>query len=159
MTPHLQSLSRRALVVAPVRLVLGIAGVGAAVAAGSPRPGAFLAFVAAAVGLVFVVAVDPRRHLFRLPDDPPEASAEAVEDGLGRLAFSAVFPSTVGVAALAMAALFFEPTLAALLSGILAGLGVAALIYGVDQLLSERRTGLRLFLVRETQHVVARRSP
>ena len=107
--------------------------------------------------LALVVAVDPRRHLLRLPDEPPEAPAEAVEDRLGRLVVSAVFPSTVGVAALAVAALGFEPTLAALLAGILAGLGVAALLFGIDLLLSERRTGVRLFLVRGTQHVVARR--
>ena len=156
---RLQSLPLRALVVAPVRIVLALAGVAAAIAAGAPRPGALLAFLTAAVGLVVVVVADPRRYIFRIPDDPPDAEPEAIEDGVARLALAAVFPSTAGVTVLLLAALAFEPTLSAMLAGIIAGLGVAALVYGVDQLLAERRTGLRLFLVRGTQQVVARRMP
>ena len=154
---HLQSLTRRALVVAPVRIVAGLAGLAVAIAAGSPRPAAVLAFALAALGLVVVVVADPRRHLFRLPDDPPEADAGAVEDGLARLGLAAIFPSTAGVAMLALVALLFEPTLTALLAGILVGLGLAALVTGGDLLLGERRRGRRLFLVRGTQQIVVRR--
>jgi hypothetical protein len=153
---HLQSLSRRAFVVAPIRLSLGAAGVAAAIVAGSPRPAALLAFVLAAVALLAVVATDPRRRFVRLPDDPPEAEPEAPEDGLARIALAAVFPSTVGVAAILVVALAVQPTLAALLAGILAGLGVAALLTGGELLLEERRTGRRLFLVRGSQRVVSR---
>ena len=153
---QLQSLSRRSLVVAPIRLALGAAGVTAAVAAGSPRPGALLAFAGSAVGLLIVAAGDPRRHMFRLPEDPPDAPPGAVEDGVVQLALAAVFPSTAGVAAILVVALVFEPTLAAVMAGILAGLGVAALLGGVELVLQERRTATRLFVVRGTQRVVVR---
>jgi len=49
-------------------------------------------------------------------------------------AVHASLPSTAGVSFLAAVALVFEPTLTALLAGVLAGLGVAALVaaYGID---------------------------
>ena len=43
-----------------------------------------------------------------------------------RQALAATIPSTIGVAVLSVIALFTSPTLAALLAGIEAGLGVAA---------------------------------
>jgi hypothetical protein len=155
--PRLQSLPRRALVVAPIRFALGAAGLTAAAVAGSPRPAALLAFAVAALGLLVVVVADPRTRFMRLPDDPPPADAGALEDGVGRIALAAVFPSTAGVALLLAVALAFEPTLAAMLAGILAGLGAAALVTGVELLLGERRSGRRLYVVRGTQRVVARR--
>lgn len=103
--------------------------------------------------------VDPRRHLFRLPEDAPQAAEEATEDGVARLAFTAVFPSTVVVTVLLVVALFFEPLLAAVMAGILAGLGVAALIGTVELALEERRRGQRLFVERGTIRVVSRRRP
>jgi hypothetical protein len=153
----LQSLVRRSLVVAPIRLALGGLGVGLALVAGSSTS-AVLAFVGGGIGLLFVAMGDPRRRAFRLPDDPPTAPAGAPEDGVLRIAWSAVWPSTAGVTAILVAALFFQPALAAALAGILAGLGVAALAGAAELALLERRRGLRLFLVRGTGDVVARRS-
>lgn len=154
----IQSLSRRALAIAPVRILLGAAGVGAAVAAGSSVTAALLAFAAAGVGLLIVVAADPRRLFFRLPEDAPEAPADAVEDGLVHLAWTALFPSTAGVTALLAVSLAFEPTLSAVMAGILAGLGIAALVGGLELLVREREAGRRLFVLRGTQHVVARKA-
>jgi hypothetical protein len=153
---RIQSLSRRALAVAPVRLVLGGAGVAAAIAAGSSSAAALLAFAAATIGLLVVVAADPRRLFFRMPDDPAEAPGDALEDGTLRLVWTALFPSTAGLMALLAVSLAFEPTLAAVMAGILAGLGIAALVGGLELLLRERTDGRRLFVVRGTQHVVVR---
>ncbi len=85
---RLQSLPRRALVIAPVRLVLAAIGLAAAVVAGSRPAGALLAFGGATIATLLLVIADPRARFFQIPDAPPEAPAEASEDGLGRLALS-----------------------------------------------------------------------
>jgi hypothetical protein len=105
---------------------------------------------AAAVGLALGAAicglalVTDRRWLLLgqpsaepLPDDVrPAPLARAVLDGM--------LPSTVGVAVLAAASLFFEPILAAVLAGILAGMGVVSLVSCIEVALWERRTGSQL---------------
>lgn len=140
---------------APIRFGLAVLGLVTAIAASANRAGALLAFGSASVVLVLAALADPRRHLFQIPDDPPLPPAGAAEDGVARLAWSAVFPSTVGVAALLVATLPFEPMLAALMAGILAGLGVAALVSAVELWLEERASGRRLLLRRGTTVVFA----
>ena len=142
--------------IAPIRLVLAATGLAAAVAAGSRSAGALLATGGAAIATLLFVIADPRARFFGIPDVPPEAPADASEDGLGRLALSAAFPSTVGVALLLAATLAVEPTLSAVMAGILAGLGVAALAAAFELRSVERREGLRLFVVRGTSRVLCR---
>lgn len=142
--------------IAPIRLVLAATGLAAAVAAGSRSAGALLATGGAAIATLLFVIADPRARFFAIPDAPPEAPADASEDGLGRLALSAAFPSTVGVALLLAATLAVEPTLSAVMAGILAGLGVAALAAAFELRSVERREGLRLFVVRGTSRVLCR---
>ncbi len=60
----------------------------------------------------------------------------------------AMYPSTIGLSAVTLVALAVRPELAAVLAGILAGLGLAAL-YSAGQLaLWERELGGRLYLER-----------
>jgi hypothetical protein len=53
-------------------------------------------------------------------------------------------PSTVGVAVLAAISLGFQPMLAAVLAGILAGLGIVGLVACAEVTLWERQTGAQL---------------
>lgn len=153
---HLQSLPHRALVIAPLRLALAVAGLVAAVAAGSARASALLAFGATTAGTVFFVIADPRARFSSVPGHPPQAPPGASEDGVGRLVLSAAFPSTIGVTLLLAIALVTEPTLAAVMAGILAGLGLAALAASFELRTLERRHGLRLFVERGTSQVLCR---
>jgi hypothetical protein len=155
---HLQSLRRRALGVLVVRGALAGLGVVAAVVAGASRTSALLACGGSAVVLLAAAFGDPRSRLHQVPDDPPDAPAGALEDGVARCALAASLPSTIGVAAILVVSLFFEPTLAAVMAGILAGLGAAAAIGSGALALLERRTHRRLFVVRATREIVARRA-
>lgn len=153
---RLQSLRRRALVIAPIRLALAGAGLAAAVTAGSQQAGALLACGGATVATLLLVIADPRARFFQIPEDPPAAPADAREDGLWRLALGAAFPSTAGVAVLLAVALAVEPTLAAMMAGILAGLGLAALVGAVELTALERRRACRLYVERGTSRVLSR---
>ena len=69
-----------------------------------------------------LVLTDPRSRLVALPQ--PERTAEA----WWRIAIRGTYPSTVGVALLAAIALAFSPVLAAVLAGVIGGLGLAGLL-------------------------------
>jgi hypothetical protein len=153
---RLQSLPRRALVIAPIRLVLASVGLAAAIVAGSRQAGALLAFGGATIATLLFVIADPRARFFQIPELPPAAPADASEDGIGRLALSAAFPSTIGVALLLVVTLAAEPTLAAVMAGILAGLGLAALLGAMELRSLERRRASRLFVERGTSRVLSR---
>ena len=112
----------------PVRLVLGVAGLLVARAAGAQSGPALLAFVIGVFGIVFVIFNDPRARFLRREVEPLEWPADATVAPWWRSALAASFPSTVGVTALALVAAAFRPVLAALLAGVCAGLGVAALL-------------------------------
>lgn len=122
-----ESMRLRLLLIGPIRLVLGVVFLGAAHAAGGSSSGALVAFAAAAFALAFFVPNDPRARFRRADDEPAELPADATVAPAWLHAFHAALPSTIGVSILAAATLPFNPTLAALLAGILAGLGLAAL--------------------------------
>jgi len=124
----LHSAYRRTLGVAPIRLALGGALLGAARIGGAGNGPALLAFVVGVFGIVFVIFNDPRARLLRREVEPLEWPADARVAPLWRQALAATLPSTVGVTALALVAVAFRPVLAALLAGVCAGLGVAAVI-------------------------------
>ena len=141
MTVH--SLRWHSVYVAPIRIVLGCAWLLAARAAGAGETSALLAFGSGAFFFVFLAFNDPRSRF--LPRSaprplPPEATLAAPP----RQAFAALFPSTAGLAVLAAIVVVPKPVLAALLGGIILGLGVAGLMraFFVDpSLLFDRRTG------------------
>ena len=78
-----------------------------------------------AFGITFLLFNDPRARF-----DPPERRRSSLlptpgSPALWRQALAATLPSTFGVTVLALIALVPRPTLAALLAGVCAGLGVA----------------------------------
>ena len=73
-------------------------------------------------------------HLKTTDLEPAELPADASVAPAWLHAVHSALPSTVGVSLLAAVALAFQPTLTALLGGILVGLGLVALLraYGMD---------------------------
>jgi hypothetical protein len=137
--------------VTPIRFALAAIGLAAAIVEGDrPRP-AMLAFILGAAGGAFFVLADPRR---RWGADRESTIEEAPLDyGLEpwwRGALRATLPSTAGLAALSAIALAFSYVLAALLAGIIAGLGVAGLVAAYQVALEERRVGGQLVTDRQS---------
>jgi hypothetical protein len=129
-----ESVRLRLLLIAPLRLVLSIVFLAAARAAGGATGATLLAFAAGAFAMAFLVPNDPRARFRRAPGEPADLPADASVAPAWRHALHAALPSTVGVSVLAAVTLAFQPTLTALLAGILAGLGLAAAysVYGMD---------------------------
>jgi hypothetical protein len=125
-----QSLRLRLLLVGPLRLVLSVCWLGAARAAGAT----LVAFAAGAFITAVLASNDPRARLLGGGAEPEQLPAGAQVAPAWRHAVHAAFPSTVGVSVLAAVALSVRPELAALLAGVLAGLGLAALLaaHGMD---------------------------
>jgi hypothetical protein len=138
-----ESLRLRLLLVAPLRLLLGVVWLAAALAAGGGSAGTLVAFAAGAFAMAFLVLNDPRARFRRAPGEPAALPADASVAPAWLHAVHAALPSTVGVSVLAAVTLAFKPTLTGLLAGILAGLGLVALLrgYGTDgRLYCEPRT-------------------
>ena len=117
--------SRKALLVAPVRLALGAAGVAAA-AAIDRSFGTAVAEAGIGAGLTVFILVSPgarsRPERLRLPSSPPRP------ERWWRVLAEAMYPSTYAVALLAVVALAFNRDLAAFLAGVLLGMGVVPLV-------------------------------
>jgi hypothetical protein len=128
-----QSVRLRLILVGPLRLVLAIVFLGASRVAGATSAAALLGFGIGCVLIVFLMFNDPRARFRRESEARPLPSNARVAPAWMHAAHAA-FPSTLGLSVLAGVALIGHPTLAALLGGVLAGLGVAALIslYHVD---------------------------
>ena len=124
----LHSLRDRTLGVIPIRLGLGVALLGASRLAGAQSGPALLAFVLGVFGITFVIFNDPRARFAQGNVEPLELPAAAEIAPRWRQALAATLPSTIAVAVLAAIALVPQPTLAALLAGVEAGLGVAAVL-------------------------------
>jgi hypothetical protein len=144
-----ESVRLRLLLIGPVRLVLSAVLLVAARAAGGSAGATLITFAAGAFVLAFLVPNDPRARFRGTPTKPEPLPADAVVAPAWLHVVHAALPSTVGVSVLAAVALAFNPTLAALLAGVLAGLALAALFaaYGVDD---------RLY-VEPQQHLVFRK--
>jgi hypothetical protein len=142
-----ESIRLRLLLVAPLRLLLGIVFLAAARAAGGGVGPTLLAFAAGAFAMAFLVPNDPRARFRGTPSEPAELPADASVAPAWLHALHAALPSTVGVSVLAAVTLPFQPTLTALLAGILAGLGIAAAFraYAIDGRLYVDPQGGELF--------------
>jgi hypothetical protein len=135
----------QALSIALVRLGLAAIGLGAAIAFGT-RPGAAAAlFVLGAVLLLVAVLGGRRRRLvwLRLAEAEP-LGLRATFESRRRSLVRAAYPSTIGLTVLIALALWPQPGLAALLAGILAGLGGGALEFALQLAAWERRRGARV---------------
>jgi hypothetical protein len=140
----LHSLRDRALYVTPIRVGLGVLWLVAARIAGAPATGALLAFGGGAFLIVFSLFNDPRARFLRRAEPRPAPAGVEVAPRLTQ-ALGATMPSTVGVSVLAAIAVVPQPTLAAFLGGISAGLGVAGAFSALradPMLLVEPRTGI-----------------
>ena len=126
MTVH--SLRTRTLLVIPIRLLLGVVWLVGARLAGSGNGPALLAFALGALGIAFLIFNDPRSRFVQGEVEPLDLPADAHVAPRWRQALGAMLPSTVGVSVLAAVAVATRPTLAALLGGVSAGLGLAALL-------------------------------
>jgi hypothetical protein len=122
---------RQALLVAPVRIALGVAGVLAAVSI-DLSAGTAVAEAGLGGGLTIFTLVAPggrrRPEQLRPPARPPQ-----VPQPWWRVLGIAMFPSTYGVAVLTAIALVFNRDLAAFLAGVLLGMGAAALVYALTR--------------------------
>jgi hypothetical protein len=136
-----------ALLIVPVRLVLALAGLTGARVRGVSS-GSSVALFGFAAGLtLFMLLASRRRRLFwqhvadAVPLDPVVPVA-----GWAQTVAEAMYPSTIGLTILTAIALPIDAELAAFLAGILAGLGLSALLWGLEIVTWERQRGLRLFL-------------
>jgi uncharacterized membrane-anchored protein YitT (DUF2179 family) len=85
-------------------------------------------FAVGAFAIAFLVPNDPRARFRPTSAEPAELPADARVAPAWLHVVHASLPSTVGVSILAAVTLPFNQTLTALLAGILAGLGLAALM-------------------------------
>jgi hypothetical protein len=122
------SVRGRTLLVIPVRLGLGVVWLVAARIAGASSGPALVAFALGAAGLTFLAFNDPRARFARGEVEPLPLPSDAAVAPRWQQAVAAMLPSTVGISILAAVALVFDATLTALLGGVCAGLGVAALL-------------------------------
>jgi hypothetical protein len=139
-----ESLRLRLLLIGPLRLALSLLWVVAARADGARSGGTLIAFVAGAFASAFLVANDPFIRFRKTSGEAAELPADATVAPAWLHVLHAAIPSTIGVSALAAITLLFQPALTALLAGLLAGMGVVALlaVYGIDgRLYLDPRTG------------------
>ncbi len=138
------------LLVAPVRLAIGAAGLVAALVAGAEQAPALFAFALGAFG--FGVSMVSADRVFAGGAKALPAPPHVVESRLSTLA-AAVWPSTIGVAALLAISLGVNATLAALLAGVEAGMGVAGLLSALRIASREEQLGGHLLTDRRVSTV------
>ena len=120
-----RALGRTAKVVvalAGIRLGLALAGLEAAIAAGVTRRAGGLGWLLGAfAGAVFVLT-DARGRLLQPRRVTPR------QEAWWKAALRGTYPSTIGLAVLAAISLAFSPVLAAVLAGVIGGLGIAGIL-------------------------------
>jgi len=147
--PALVNARVQALLIAGLRLGLAFAAVGLARVRGlDPGPAAGSFALGAGLLLIALPASLTRRSgRRRVAEAAPFPEGAAVMPHRRALVL-AMYPSTIGLTAVTAIALAVKPELAAVLAGILAGLGLAAL-YSAGQLaLAEHELGGHLFAER-----------
>ena len=144
MPPAVYRVVHQRIVLSGIRLTLAGLGFAGSILAGADGRAAAVG-LALGTGICALALVTDRRWLL-LGTPAAEPLPEAVRRAsLARAVADGMLPSTVGVAVLAAAALFFEPILSAVLAGVLAGMGVVSLVSCVEVALWERRTDTHLF--------------
>jgi hypothetical protein len=147
--PVLVEARAQALLIGPLRLALAAGGLAGARLRGVHGGTAAGLFALGAGVLLFAVLASARRRRewARIEAAEPAPRGAATEARWRTLA-AATYPSTIGVTALIGVALGKNPALAALLAGVLAGLGLAALAFAAQLSAWERARGARLLVER-----------
>lgn len=129
---------------AAVRLALGVAGFGGALAAGAERNPAAVGLAFGAGASAVALVSDRRFLLFEQPTvEPLHDDAEHV--GPGRAIRDGLLPSTGGVTVLLAISFPFNAILSAVLAGVLLGMGLATVMSVVELVLRERREARRYY--------------
>jgi hypothetical protein len=138
---------QRLALITPTRLVLGAVLLAVALTGDTRARSVVLAFVVGAV-LVAFAALSDRRALLRQRDQEPEPlPPSAVRDPSWRVVLVATYPSTFGVAVLAVIGLAAgNEVLGAILGGAVAGLGLASSVGLLSLLAWERERAVRLYV-------------
>jgi hypothetical protein len=139
-SPALIEVRAQLLLIGSVRLALSAAGLAAAIVLGARSGGALFAAGAVVVLVAVLGGRRGRKAWVRLANAERLTSAPRTEPRRLILA-RAAYPSTIGLTFLIAMALVLEPGLAALLSGILAGIGGAALGFAAQLAAWERQRG------------------
>jgi hypothetical protein len=145
----------RLMLVAPIRFALGAACTLLAWAVGARGAVAAVAFALGCVGLAAAALSDRRAVLLGRPERVPVPD-DALYAGRLETALAACLPSAVALTVFSLMALLLEPTLAALLAGGIAGLGLAGLVSGLRVALQEREEQAELFVAKGARLVYAR---
>ena len=157
--PALTAARAQSLLISAVRLGLASGGL-ALVRVRGVEAGAAAGIFALGAGLLLftVLASARRRRMWRRIADAEPAPPEASVEPWWRSLLAATYPSTIGLTGLTAIALGANPRLAALLAGILAGLGLAALGFAAQLAAWERERHARLLVERGRQGRVFLRS-
>jgi hypothetical protein len=114
------------MLIAPIRIGLGVVWLVVARLAGSTPAPAYIGFLVGTLATALLAYADPRARFLPGDGEPAAAPPGWKLAPRWREALGASVPSTVGVSVLAAIAVAPSPTLTALLGGVSAGLGVAA---------------------------------
>jgi hypothetical protein len=153
--PKLWRLVDRLVLVAPIRFALGAVCALLAWAVGARGAVAAVSFALGCVGLAAAALSDRRAVLLGRPERVPVPD-DALVAGRLETALAACLPSTVALTVFSLIALLFEPTLAALLAGGIAGLGLAGLVSGLRLALQEREEQQELFVAKGSRLIYER---
>jgi hypothetical protein len=142
--PAVYRVTHQRLALSGIRLGLAVLGFVGSIVAGADAAAAGVG-LALGAGICGLALVTDRRWLLL-----GKPSAEPLPEGAGRAPLtraiaSGLLPSTIGVAVLAAASLAFQPILASVLAGILAGMGIVGLVSWLDVMLWERQENVHLF--------------
>jgi hypothetical protein len=146
--PLLVRISTRDLVVGPIRLVAAAVMLCTSALVDSFGAAVREAALGAVLFTVFLVVTESGKRRRAGPASPLPTPAGARYASAVEAARIAVYPSTIGITAVAAVAVFLDARLAALLAGVLAAMGAAALAVGGSTRWNEHRDGERLFVSR-----------
>ena len=146
----------RLILIVPIRIALGVGMLGATFAGDASPRSLGLAFVVGAIVATVAVLADRRAVLLRGNEEPEPLPSDVEHEPSWRVALTAAFPSSVGLAVLSAIALAAgKDVLAALLAGGIVGLAIASLISLVVVLAWERERDGRLYLGAHGRRFVA----
>lgn len=151
--PIVVQLALRARVLASIRGGLSLLAGAAAVLVGAPGETVLLGWTVGAMLVSIVLAGDPRG---RRTTDPVPLPGAAITASSADIARTDVFPSTVGVATLALVALAFSPALAGIMAGILGGMALMTMASWVQVAMLERRLRGVLYVARGSRRLYIR---